>query len=251
MHCGSWDVHPSSFCPSWRRCPRCRERGHVEKQCPSALKSSASEVPCDLCGSSNHVEAQCDYQWKYPLRDAISQEVKVSISCAHCVSSKHLIGDCPSLRRPLKTTSFTLQGIDPAHIINLNAEPKPPPPPPKAFHGKGRRGAPRSPTPESDDLLPRRGQRIPPPARGNPRGSIRFGNSFTVNSRGGSNGPRGKPPPARPPIRGRNPPFGIKPGQRSSSPYGQPNRGPAPSRGSGNRGRGGGGWRGGKPRRAK
>ncbi|KAJ5569977.1 uncharacterized protein N7459_009407 [Penicillium hispanicum] len=235
-------------------CTECLQQGHLAevcptKECPSALKSSASEIPCDLCGSSEHVESQCDYQWKFPMREATAQEITVSISCARCVSSSHLIGDCPSLRQPLKTTSFSLKGIDPAHIINLNTQTKlPPPPPTRAPSGKGRRGAPRSPSSESEDMLPRRGRRPPPPApsRGKPRGgAIRFGNGFAANGRGGSDKSRGKPP-----NRGRMPPPGNNTRQRSISPYGQPRRGPPPPRGGGgNRGRGGG--RGGRARRGK
>ncbi|PTU24328.1 hypothetical protein P175DRAFT_0470242 [Aspergillus ochraceoroseus IBT 24754] len=121
VHCGAWNKHQSSLCPKWRRCQRCRERGHDQKQCSSALKSSASEIPCDLCGSSDHLELDCDFMWKLPRQDTTAAPVLVSISCAHCTSNRHLIGDCPSLPRPLASSSWTLRGIDPNIITNVNS----------------------------------------------------------------------------------------------------------------------------------
>ncbi|KAL5046878.1 hypothetical protein BDW71DRAFT_181333, partial [Aspergillus fruticulosus] len=121
VHCGAWNRHQSSLCPKFRRCQRCRDRGHDAKQCPSALKSSASEIPCDLCGSADHLEFDCDYLWKLPRQDTTSAPVLVSISCAHCTSNRHLIGDCPSLTRPFFSSSFTVRGIDPNLITNINS----------------------------------------------------------------------------------------------------------------------------------
>ena len=212
VHCGKWDLHPSSSCPLWRRCQRCRERGHDEGGCPSALKSSAAEVPCDLCGSPKHLESQCDYQWKFPMRESSSQKVVVSISCAHCANRNHIIGDCPSLFKPLPTTSFTLAGIDPANITNLNegAGRLPPPPPrPGAAKGprnKGRRGRDPTPSSDSEDMMSRGGRRPLPQTRGKPRGAIKFSGAvapkgpsksqqksqgFRGSSRGGGNRGRG------------------------------------------------------------
>ncbi|KAJ5679624.1 hypothetical protein N7462_007868 [Penicillium macrosclerotiorum] len=171
VHCEAWNKHSSICCPSWRRCQRCRERGHDESQCSSPLKSSPAEVPCDLCGSSAHVESQCDHQWKFPMREPTTQAISVSISCAHCTSTKHLIGDCPSLRQPLKSSSFTLKDIDPSTITNLNIAngppkgPSAPNLPPKSSRGRGRRGAPvQVSSSESDDAMSRRahGGRRPP-----------------------------------------------------------------------------------------
>ncbi|KAJ5522260.1 hypothetical protein N7527_006375 [Penicillium freii] len=121
-HCGAWNQHQSSTCPDWRRCQRCRERGHDEPQCSAKLRSFAYEVPCDYCGNE-HLEAECDYLWKFPIRDLHSNQVTVSICCANCCSAKHLMGDCPAttLRAETgKSSSFTLKGIDPDMIRNLN-----------------------------------------------------------------------------------------------------------------------------------
>ncbi|KAJ5814813.1 hypothetical protein N7474_006590 [Penicillium riverlandense] len=210
VHCGVWNQHQSTSCPTWRRCQRCRERGHDENQCSSALKSSAAEVPCDLCGSSAHLEQQCDYLWKYPSLDLSSNAVSVSLSCAHCASSKHLIGDCPSLSRPITTSSFTLAGIDPNSITNLNSHPVPRSGPvgrvPRGMgpRGRGGGGRPRSPSPDSDDDM-FRSDRRPPPAgpRGRGRGNIRIGNVGFNNRNFGGGGP-----PPRGGGRGRGPPRG-------------------------------------------
>ncbi|KAJ5606330.1 hypothetical protein N7510_009111 [Penicillium lagena] len=214
VHCGLWNQHQSTSCPTWRRCQRCRERGHDENQCSSALKSSAAEVPCDLCGSSAHLELQCDYLWKYPSLDLSSNAVSVSLSCAYCASSKHLIGDCPSLSRPITTSSFTLTGTDPKSINNLNSRPVlqrggPVGRGPRGMgpRGRGGRGGPRSPSPDSDDDNMFRSDRRPPPAgpRGRGRGNIRIG-SVGFNNRNFGGG--GGPPPSRGGGRGRGPPRG-------------------------------------------
>ncbi|KAJ5292569.1 uncharacterized protein N7443_008522 [Penicillium atrosanguineum] len=235
VHCGVWNKHTSPSCSTWQRCPRCRERGHDEAQCSSPLKGSTTEVPCDLCGSQNHVEVDCSAAWKSTLQEPTATGVTVSLSCARCISSSHLIGDCPSNRNPLPNSSFTLSGVDPSTITNLNTGPstKPisakPPPPTRAPRSKNRRGPKiRDPSSESDNgaFPPRGGRRPPPPpsSRGRGRGNISFGSSNTfVPSQ-----PRGKPP---------------------SRPF-NGNRGPPPPRGGGGggfRGRG----RGGKSRRGK
>lgn len=222
-HCGKWDLHPSNSCPAWRRCQRCRERGHGEEQCSSTLKSSAAEVPCDLCGSPQHLESQCDYEWRFPMREPNSDVVKVAISCAHCISGSHLIGDCPSLPGPPSTSLFSLKGIDPSKIVNISGPPKAgnlPAPPTRAPRGpRARGGRDRSPSSDIDGMPTRGGRRPPPPGRGNSRGPIRFAT---------------RPPPSG--HRGNG-----KPHSQASRP--KPTNGPSragrgASRGRGNRGQG-------------
>jgi protein AIR1/2 len=233
IHCGAWNKHASISCSTWQRCPRCRERGHTEAQCSSPLKGSTAEVPCDLCGSPNHVESECSALWKPTVQEPTATGVTVSLSCARCISASHLIGDCPSLRKPLPNSSFTLSGIDPNTITNLNTgyssrgKPMPPKPAPpsRGPRSKNRRGPKLAdPSSESDDggMPPRGGRRPPPspPSRGRGRGAISFGSSTFV-----PNQSRAKPPPR--PFSG--------------------NRGPPPPRG-GFKGRGRGGF---KPRRGK
>ncbi|KAL4920015.1 hypothetical protein BDW62DRAFT_178247 [Aspergillus aurantiobrunneus] len=255
VHCGAWNQHQSSLCPKWRRCQRCRERGHDQKQCPSALKSSASEIPCDFCGSSEHLEFDCDFMWKLPRQNTPAAPVVVSISCAHCTSNRHLIGDCPSLTRPFLSSSFTVRGIDPNLITNINSvvdHRRGGGPGPAAPSG-GQRGMKirgradydtRSPSPDSDDMMsmPRGGNS----RRGGPGGN-RNANRGNINIRIGNNARKnnGPPPPARD-YRDREdpPPRGYNSRQRSMSPgrdRGRPGRGRgglqppsrSPSRGQG------------------
>ncbi|KAJ5138465.1 uncharacterized protein N7515_003313 [Penicillium bovifimosum] len=125
-HCGAWNEHQSSVCPSWRQCPRCLERGHDEPSCTSKLREIPGDQPCGNCNrSGNHLESQCPSLWTFPIRDLPSDQITVSISCAECGSSKHLVGDCdkehPAFQSSSKA-SFTLNGIDPEMITNLNTQ---------------------------------------------------------------------------------------------------------------------------------
>lgn len=54
--------------------------------------------------------------WKSPWPYPVAGPITVSISCSNCKSRQHLIGDCPSLRRPLGSSSFTLKHYDPSMI---------------------------------------------------------------------------------------------------------------------------------------
>ncbi|KAJ6051180.1 hypothetical protein N7460_001714 [Penicillium canescens] len=237
-HCGAWNKHASVVCPTWRRCQKCRERGHGEPQCTSKLRCSASEVPCDMCGHE-HLESECDFLWKFPSRDLHSDQISVSISCANCASAKHLVGDCPDPYLKLGTSSFTLEGLDPEMITNLNTADGPrrtgrPGPAPRS-HGNasrlGSRGAEwsRSSSPDESDMMSRvsRGRGRPAPVhRSNNRGNIRFANNVGTG-RGASRGP--------PPVPRGRPPFpGNERRRRSPSPRA---RNPPPPRGGG-RGRG-------------
>ncbi|WEW60867.1 hypothetical protein PRK78_006355 [Emydomyces testavorans] len=118
-HCGTWDVHESRFCPSWRRCQRCRERGHDEPDCPSLLKGLASEVPCDLCGSSLHIESECDLLWKVPKGGLSLSQIFISVCCSFCTSKQHLLGDCPIRPFSMNSSSWTLRAINPSLVANL------------------------------------------------------------------------------------------------------------------------------------
>ena len=108
------------------------------------------------------------------------------------MSNKHLLGDCPSLRRRIGSSSWTLQGVDPNNITNINSviptrrgggpmsrgqgasrggEPS------RGQRGLQIRGRadPRSPSPDSDEDLLARPDRRPPLGRpGRGRGNIRI-----------------------------------------------------------------------------
>ncbi|ODH52220.1 hypothetical protein GX48_01536 [Paracoccidioides brasiliensis] len=181
-HCGAWSVHESRFCPSWRRCQRCRERGHDAVYCHSPLKGSATEQPCDFCSSKEHTEDDCDLLWKLPKRTPTSGRIFISISCGYCTSNRHLIGDCPMRDYPMDSSSFSLKHYDPSMFSNLNS-----------FHdviyGKGNknqgssghkvrgRADGRLPSPESDGAFGRP-DNWKPLTRSPPRSRIRFSNGI-------------------------------------------------------------------------
>ncbi|KAL4887033.1 hypothetical protein BJY04DRAFT_45820 [Aspergillus karnatakaensis] len=243
-HCGAWNRHQSSLCPQWRRCQRCRERGHDQKQCPSALKNTATEIPCDLCGSTTHIETECDYLWRFPRQDTTASPAIVSISCCHCTSNSHLVGDCPNLNRHFPFSSFTTRGIDPGVITNLNsvlnASHGRAPPPTGGQRGlkiRGRADQARSPSPESDDmmLMSRSDDRRGGPINGN-RNANRGNINIRIGGMAGKNnrGPNGPPPPPSRDYRDREDSYtrSYDPRQRSMS----------PGRDRGRPGRGRGGW---------
>lgn len=199
-----------------------------------------SHVPCDFCSSPDHIESECDQLWKFPQKDPNPGPVLVSISCANCTSNRHLIGDCPSLRRPIRSSSWTLKGFDPDMISNLNsvisgrrggnAS--------RGQHGMKIRGRAehRSPSPSSDEFPIRPRQPI---GRGG-RPNIQIGR--IGRGRGGSQAP---PLDSRI-YRDRQDHPGNNTRQRSLSPNAYPIRGrsmdswkPPPPRARGNGDRGG------------
>ncbi|KAM5445382.1 hypothetical protein MaudCBS49596_007605 [Microsporum audouinii] len=274
-HCGAWEAHESRFCPTWRRCQRCRERGHDKNSCSAPLQGSAAEVPCDLCGSDRHIESQCDLMWKLPHAIHTSGKLFISISCAKCTSSQHLIGDCPSSNCPSYSTSWSLKTFDPSIVSNINILPagvssdKTNGSVPQ-LKIKGR--AQRDPTPEEDEFHIR-SRPYPPPAS---RSNIRFADGLGRGRNLGPNQDRSNdsgsdrytPQDSRRDYRERDHYFGSRSRPRSRSPeprysgnqYRPPpppncGRGPPPpsSRNLGRdrnrdrgRGSGGGGHRGGK-----
>ncbi|KAJ6014519.1 hypothetical protein N7540_009110 [Penicillium herquei] len=237
-HCGKWGEHTALWCPVWLRCEKCRERGHSEEECTSRLRSSPGEVPCDICGGTDHVERRCLRRLQLPMYEPDtmtgSNQFRISISCSHCLSNSHILGDCPNRVQTQETAWISLRGISPSRIININtARDSEPPRPINYQEGRGRpqgrRGGinARSESSSSDGVLPLRATSNrnpprngnPPPPR-NPRG----------RGRGAAN-----PPPAR--GRGRGAARGAAQG------FGGPG---GPGRGRGN-GRGGHGGRGGPP----
>lgn len=122
-HCGARDEHKAQNCPQYRRCLKCRERGHDAEQCPSKLKDTS--VPCDLCGLSDHVEDTCPSIWMYSGPEPRGP-FSLNICCCNCASKTHLVGDCPLIgNRPNKNLrSWSLRSIDPSHIINLTLRPE-------------------------------------------------------------------------------------------------------------------------------
>ncbi|KAJ5544713.1 hypothetical protein N7461_007017 [Penicillium sp. DV-2018c] len=217
-HCGAWNEHQSCVCPSWRRCPRCLERGHDEPDCTSKLREIPRDLPCGYCNLvGNHLESQCTYLWKFPVRDLPSDQITVSISCAECGSSKHLIGDCDKDNvafQSSSTASFTLNGIDSNMITNLNTSTTTGPSYRGSFMPRGGRPGPgpraqhrrfRSQSPDDDDDLMSRVSRGRggggPPRTNNTRGNIKFASGIGANRgrdnySGSNNRTRSRSPPS-------------------------------------------------------
>ncbi|KAH1440382.1 hypothetical protein KXW28_004591 [Aspergillus fumigatus] len=87
----------------------------------------------------------------------------ISISCSHCTSNRHLVGDCPSLSRPMVSSSFTLRGIDPHMVTNINSVisgRQGGPAPRRGQSGMQIRGRADRPSASSDseDMMPRAGR---------------------------------------------------------------------------------------------
>ncbi|KAJ5732561.1 hypothetical protein N7493_004042 [Penicillium malachiteum] len=237
-HCGKWGEHTAFWCPVWLRCEKCRERGHCEAECTSRLRCSAEEVPCEICGGTDHVERTCLRRIQLPMYepDTItgSNQFRISISCSHCLSNSHIIGDCPNRVQTQETAWISLRGISPSRIININTATGPEPPRPINYQEgrgrpQGRRGGlnVRSDSSSDNDVLPLRAASNRNPPRGNPPPPPR-------NTRG-----RGRAAANAPPPRGR----GRGAARGAAQGFGGPGGPGGSGRGRGN-GRGG---RGGPP----
>ena len=201
--------------------------------------------------------------WKIPMSQSHTGPIFISVSCCHCTSSQHLLGDCP--RRPfeMKSSSWSLKTFDSSlfashpPLADLQL-PEPSSSGPGAhFKIKGR-AAERAPSPDSDDALGRFG-RSAPLRKDPPRGNIRIGG--IGRQRKSDNGPDDDYYDGN--YRDRQQYFGNNTRQRSLSPPRQYNlkrsggdgnggnsfrRGGPPPAGRGGRGRGRGGGGGGPGR---
>ena len=120
LHCGARDEHPSRMCPKYRRCLKCRERGHDVDTCISKLKNTT--VPCDHCGSEAHLEDRCSLRF-FPSQSQTSlTELKLWISCCVCASKTHLVGDCPERRPFNQAMAWSLRPLNPMQVSNLSLE---------------------------------------------------------------------------------------------------------------------------------
>jgi protein AIR1/2 len=120
MHCGVKDEHPSRMCPKYRRCLKCRERGHDVDTCISKLRNST--VPCDYCGSETHLEDNCPSRFFPTQSQASATGLKLWISCCICASKTHLVGDCPERRVSSQIAAWSLRSLDAMQINNLSLE---------------------------------------------------------------------------------------------------------------------------------
>lgn len=107
--------------------------------------------------------------------------MSVALSCCYCLSNRHLIGDCPYLPEPLATSSFSVRGINPELITNLNTSI--PVPYRKAKRGGGRHYISdyRSPSPATSDDMLEHPDRMTHIERKPNRGSIQIGSDVGRN----------------------------------------------------------------------
>jgi protein AIR1/2 len=182
--------------------------------------------------------------WKVPTSHSNTAPIFVAVSCCYCVSTQHLIGDCPRRNFPLNSTSWSLKMYDPSKLAGLQsfAELKG-----QAVGAKLEKPryvlpagpAERAPSPDSDDALSRFGHSMPI-KRQPPRGNIQFdggiargrGSDQRAGRQYNGSGSRYVPDNDDNEYRDRDQYFGHNTRQRSLSP------GPyASRRGRGNSGR--------------
>lgn len=110
--CGTHGDHSSQHCPQKKRCPKCRELGHIVLECPYKLKNLApGEIVCDLCQRNGHHEEDCELIWRTSGRPWESDLTNkgVRLSCYECGRSGHLGNDCPNRRpgKPVGTSTWS------------------------------------------------------------------------------------------------------------------------------------------------
>ncbi|KEF51808.1 uncharacterized protein A1O9_12145 [Exophiala aquamarina CBS 119918] len=118
-HCGIVSKHPARLCPLVSRCTLCRERGHTSDHCLTGIK--VTTVPCDLCGILGHIEDSCPERFFPPFYQAASSPARVWVSCCHCASKSHYVGDCPELDQNF-APRWSMKSVDYTQIINLSLE---------------------------------------------------------------------------------------------------------------------------------
>lgn len=108
-HCGAWDDHFSSACPSFLKCGHCRRRGHSSLHCKNrASEAGGVNDPCDTCHGANHIEEECPQLWRSFRIENMNGLNKIPqqqmlVSCYNCGSRAHWGNDCPTLPDFLKS----------------------------------------------------------------------------------------------------------------------------------------------------
>lgn len=109
-HCGIANKHTARACPAFRKCGRCRQRGHTSSRCSrSSRPAGGPSDPCDVCGRTGHAEEECAdlYRSWMPTESNVKKipRWKMRKACYNCASNKHWGDDCPSL--PKSKRHFT------------------------------------------------------------------------------------------------------------------------------------------------
>ena len=113
--CGVYNIHFTHACRRNRKCPKCREPGHIQEECPYKLpRIVASEIICDLCQRQGHTEADCEMLWRTFVPQSMHTRLdKVRMACYNCGSSTHFGNDCPSRMpgKPVKSSTWSTKGL--------------------------------------------------------------------------------------------------------------------------------------------
>lgn len=116
--CSDGQKHSKLQCPAYRRCTKCRERGHDAVACKSKLMQAVS---CDFCSSNHHIETECTLRFFPSTKQTSSATIKLWMSCCNCASKRHLVGDCPALH-PDTAPGWSLRALPTQQINNLSLQ---------------------------------------------------------------------------------------------------------------------------------
>lgn len=110
QHCGARDDHFGPACPLFRRCSRCRQRGHDSQRCTRPVSSAISATePCDICGRLGHIEEECHDLWltfKPEMKDIKKVHPSLMrVNCYNCGGQAHWGDDCTGLPALLRRAS--------------------------------------------------------------------------------------------------------------------------------------------------
>lgn len=83
--------HRSFSCPTRQRCTKCKQLGHVKKDCTEKLALPKEEVECAFCQSRDHVDASCHELWRsFRLQpDAVRKVRSLPVFCYCCGRQGH------------------------------------------------------------------------------------------------------------------------------------------------------------------
>jgi protein AIR1/2 len=83
--------HRSFSCPTRRRCTKCKQLGHVKKDCTEKLALPKEEVECAFCQSRDHADASCHELWRSFLfqPDTVRKVRSLPVFCYCCGHQGH------------------------------------------------------------------------------------------------------------------------------------------------------------------
>ncbi|KAK3686066.1 hypothetical protein B0T22DRAFT_430247 [Podospora appendiculata] len=88
--------HPSYNCPTRRRCSKCKQLGHLQKDCREKLSLAQEEMECAFCQSRDHTDALCVDLWRSwsPNPIDIHRVNALPVYCYTCGHEGHYGPDC-------------------------------------------------------------------------------------------------------------------------------------------------------------